>query len=229
VIDPGEGLETSVVYIAYAPHGEALYERFISAYERFTPTIAHRLLIVQKGWELPVPVYAKRILMHDSPSDIDTYARVARDQGGILCFLNSSSEPLTGDWLEYLAAPLTSPRIGITGATGSRELNPHIRTNAFAMRAQTLQSLGLPTHIGREHAMALEHGQDNITLRVMRQGLTALVVGRDGVYMPPVWDRARTFRRDEQENLLIADNRTRQYADAAEPLREWLRNRAWPS
>jgi len=45
------------------------------------------------------------------------------------------------------------------------------------------------------------------------------VAGRDGrVYGSEEWPASRTFRSGEQDNLLVADNRTEQY-HAADPTR----------
>jgi hypothetical protein len=54
------------------------------------------------------------------------------------------------------------------------------------------------------------------------------VVGRDGAaYEPAEWPNSRTFRVDEQENLLVADNRTDEYASADAATRAALRRMAW--
>jgi hypothetical protein len=69
-----------------------------------------------------------------------------------------------------------------------------------------------------------------MTARLLRSGLAVRVVGRDGACYPPEhWARSRTFRSSNQENLLIADNRTRQYAEADESTRRMLATRAWRS
>jgi hypothetical protein len=58
--------------------------------------------------------------------------------------------------------------------------------------------------------------------------LEARVVGRDGVAYPPeCWQESRTFRTGEQENLLIADNRTRHYQDGGRLTRWGLAWLAW--
>ena len=53
-------------------------------------------------------------------------------------------------------------------------------------------------------------------------------MGRDGIGYPrEEWALSRTFRSGEQENLLIADNRTDQYANGDEAFRTLLAGLAW--
>jgi hypothetical protein len=67
-----------------------------------------------------------------------------------------------------------------------------------------------------------------LTTQLTAQGLEVVVVGRDGRgYSANEWPNSKTFRSAEQGNLLVADNRTRQYADADEELKQYLRELAW--
>jgi hypothetical protein len=53
-------------------------------------------------------------------------------------------------------------------------------------------------------------------------------VGRDGVAHPPErWPESATFRAGGQANLLVADNRTRQYDRAEGAERRALAEAAW--
>jgi hypothetical protein len=76
--------------------------------------------------------------------------------------------------------------------------------------------------------LRLESGRNGITRQVLANGLRAVVVGRDGLaYSPPRWHESATFRSGGQTNLLIADNRTRQYEQAGEDERAKLEQMAW--
>ena len=77
-------------------------------------------------------------------------------------------------------------------------------------------------------AYLFENGKHSLTKRVMRQGLKMIVVGRDGKgYEKEEWNRSGTFRQRNQENLLVADNQTRRYANADEAARNHLARAAW--
>lgn len=166
-----------------------------------------------------------------------------------ICFLNSHSEPLAEGWLASLRDGLRRPGVGIVAATGSHESsfsaaprplkplraleyppfpNPHLRTNGFMLRRDEL--LALDWRIGRSKSSAhrLESGKRSITRQLAARGRGALVVDRDGRGHPPeAWAGSGTFRSGGQERLLIADNRTRQYAEAPAPERERLARMAW--
>jgi hypothetical protein len=106
--------------------------------------------------------------------------------------------------------------------------NPHVRSNAFMLRRETLLRLRVgPIHTKMD-ALAFESGRRGLTRQVQAMGLEALVVGRDGTGYPrEAWPRSGIFRMGEQENLLVADNRTDQYAQADPPTRAALRRAAW--
>jgi hypothetical protein len=167
----------------------------------------------------------------------------------VLCFANSHAQPLVPGWLGMLHERLREPGTGIVGATGSHEStfsaaprplkplrglqyppfpNPHLRTNGFMLRRADLLSLDWPTGRSKSAAHQLESGKRGITRQLLDRGLRALVVGRDGRgYEPDRWPASGTFRCADQDNLLIADNRTRQYADADVAERERLARMAW--
>jgi hypothetical protein len=67
-----------------------------------------------------------------------------------------------------------------------------------------------------------------LTRQVQSLGLETLVVGRDGrAYPPEQWPASATFRSGGQVNLLVADRRTREYAEAPPELRAQLERLAW--
>jgi hypothetical protein len=168
-----------------------------------------------------------------------------------LCFLNSYSAPLLDGWLSKLATPLSRPAVGMTGTGGSYESayssapfflrprrradfppfpNPHLRSNGFMIGRELLLELELPAPASKASAWALESGRRSISRQVWDRGLEVLVVGRDGVAYPPErWRESATLRSDGQRNLLIADNRTRQYEQAGPRRRRALEVMAWGS
>ncbi len=193
----------------------------------------------------------EQLVLAEPVQDLAAYRLAAEHAAGAdaLCFLNSHSELLVDDWLALLHAPLDASGIGIVGATGSNESafsaaprplkpirrrqfppfpNPHVRTNAFVLRRADL--LALEWRISRRKTTAhrLESGFEGITRQMLARGLAPRVVGRDArAYRPEEWADSCTFRAGGQENLLVADNRTRQYDEADAARRAELARMAW--
>ena len=105
---------------------------------------------------------------------------------------------------------------------------PHLRTNAFVIRRETLLALELPHIRGKLDAYAFESGRRSLTAQVRALGLRALVVAGDGgAYDVPDWPESATLWQGNQENLLVADNQTASYADADLERRTLLSRYAW--
>ena len=190
------------------------------------------------------------IVLEQSMADLAAY-RVAAEElaAGSVCFVNSYTVIEADGWLDVIARHLGGPAVGLVGASGSyvsgwdtglpglRHLlrrgfepfpNPHIRTNGFAMDLDRLRELHWPLPRRKRDAHLLESGRRSITRQVLDRGLEALVVGRDGLaYQPERWADSATFRAGGQRNLLVSDNRTRQYAEADTAMRTTLERMAW--
>jgi hypothetical protein len=194
---------------------------------------------------------ARAIFVDDTGFDLTAYLSATRTLQGSLrcCYLNSYTRPLKDGWLSALVAPLSRPEVGLTGICGSYESaytsapfwgkarrraafapfpNPHLRSNGFVINRELLLDLDCPPPGSKWAALAIEGGKRSLTRQVWERGLEVLVVGRDGVAYPPErWRESATFRSGGQRNLLLADNRTRQYETADPALRERLAQMAW--
>lgn len=116
----------------------------------------------------------------------------------------------------------------LTWRTFPRFPNPHLRTNGFMIDAALMCDLSIPVVRNKRAAHALESGRHSLTRRVLASGHQVVVVGRDErAYPPERWPESGTFRVSDQENLLIADGRTREYADADPERRCELARLAW--
>jgi hypothetical protein len=182
--------------------------------------------------------------------DLPAYGEVVREAvEDQLFFCNSNTEFLDDRWLAKLTGALELAGVGMASATGSWESgvspaplamkpwralryrrfpSPHLRTNAFA----TFRGLAAELRWGpartKGQAWALENGRRGLTNQVLARGLGVRVVGRDGVaYDIPGWAASRTFRSGEQQNLLVADNQTRAFANATPAQRRALGELAW--
>lgn len=106
--------------------------------------------------------------------------------------------------------------------------NPHIRSNAFMLARDLMVSLESRQIRTKMEAMRFESGKDNLTRQIQLRGLKTLVIGRDGqAYEPENWFDSQTYKSGEQSNLLVADNRTEQYALADSEARRAMTKAAW--
>ncbi|HEX6153465.1 MAG TPA: hypothetical protein VFZ19_08090 [Solirubrobacterales bacterium] len=245
-----------LVHLCWMPYGLDPPRRFVESYRAHEAGAPHRLLVVFAGaavedrrpWQRIFDAVEHERLDVGDGIDLDHYrTAVDRFEAERYCFLNTESVVLADDWLGLMDRALAAPEVGIVGATGSYETpnavrpgplrrlrpghdpfpNPHLRTNAFALERELILELEWPTGLDKLQAVALEGGSRSITRQVQARGLQALVVGRDGAYPPERWREARTFRRGEQENLLIGDNRTRHYQEGGRLTRAGLSWLAW--
>jgi hypothetical protein len=107
--------------------------------------------------------------------------------------------------------------------------NPHLRTNGFLISKDLFLDV---THRyivkDKMDTLFIESGRDGISRRIRLKGLDLMVVGRDGRgFFPDEWSISGTFRQGEQENLLVADNQTRIFAEADPSERIILSQLAW--
>jgi hypothetical protein len=106
--------------------------------------------------------------------------------------------------------------------------NPHIRTNAFMMERDCFLSLDGAQFETKRAAHKFESGRQSMTKQILQRNLAPVVVDRNGkVYGISEWKSSSTFWINEQTNLIIADNRTSDYAQADQGLRDKLENLAW--
>jgi hypothetical protein len=106
--------------------------------------------------------------------------------------------------------------------------NPHVRTTGFMIDRGSLLEMALDRVHEKHAAYLLESGRQSITRQVSERGLHAVVVGRDGdAYGVEAWPQSHTYRSGEQENLLVEDNRTRDWHRASTRVRRRLTLDAW--
>lgn len=106
--------------------------------------------------------------------------------------------------------------------------NAHLRTNAFMIARELMLGVNFKGEADKMESLKFESGKEGLTRQVRALGLQALVVGRDGAaYAVDEWPHSHTFRSGGQRNLLVADNRTRQYAEADAATKNFLEQCAW--
>ena len=106
--------------------------------------------------------------------------------------------------------------------------NYHIRTNAFMISREIMNSLECPVIERKTDAYRFESGKNGMTKQIVRLRKKVLVVGKNGVgYEKKMWNKSNTFWQSEQENLLVADNQTRDYQFGDLERRVYLSRAAW--
>ena len=246
----------AVVYLAYGADDYCFsaFDRFISSYKAFPAGISHSLYVAMKCFRSPeelskaealfASVGGKVIHMDNYGLDIGAYILAAREiVEKHICFLNHFSEILAEGWLEKMDVHLRRPEVGLVGATGSFERldhpsiafpqfpNPHLRTNGFMMDGELFLTLMADTPLAtKEDTYLVESGPSSLTRKVTARGFDVLIVGRNGrAYPQRWWPCSDTFRQGEQSNLLIGDNRTRDFREASEDVKLTLLRFAWGS
>lgn len=246
-----------VIHLVSASLGVAPLERFLESSRRHPAGIEYRLLVVFNGFreDERAPFEAalagvdfEPLYFSERRVDLAAYRTAAETvKGSVLFLANSNSEVLAAGWLATMERHFSSPGIGLVGTTASYEQsaasplgravgrgrlmpfpNPHIRTNAFMISRELMLDLEWGEVRKKAAAWQLENGPQSITRQVLERGLEALVVGRDGeAYPQERWYQSLTFRSGDQENLLVADNRTREYWEADPATQRWLAELAW--
>jgi hypothetical protein len=249
--------DIAVIHLVWTPLGPEPIARFAASYRQHAAGIDHRLVVIFKFGNdadlarLRAPLAGlefESISLPGQGLDVAAYRRaVDLVDATYVCFLNSNSEVLATDWLAHLARHAAAPGVGLVGATGSCEAtgqtvfrsivsrgqmvpfpNPHVRSNAFMLARDLARELDWPFGQTKTEAWQFEGGPCSLTRQVDERGLDVLVVGRDGVAYPRErWYESATFRSGDQANLLIADNRTREYAQASPAERQRLAALAW--
>lgn len=199
----------------------------LAAHKSLLQGIRHEAIEVpDDGFDIGSYQRAVQSLDHDLLCFLNSYSRILADD-----WLQKLTNPFgrgpvglvgaTGSWesmysdVRYAAPPGWLRRIKWLVGLAVRRIqfpsfpNPHIRSNAFVIRREVFLKLNLPAIRSKENAWQIESGRNSITRQVLARGLDAVVVGMDNkVYAIPGWRESRTFRRDSQSNLLIADNQT---------------------
>jgi hypothetical protein len=246
-----------LVHLLWGPFGPEAAARFGAAYRAVDPGAEHRFVAIYNGFRGDVgPVREAlgvdadlEVHVTGRVQDLVAYRR-ALDEADCerVAFVNGWAEPLVDGWLAALSGALDVPGVGIAGCTASWESpyssapphlklhrrtlfepfpNPHVRTNAWAIGAGLARSLDWDVRRRKVGAESLESGKRGLTRQVQARGLRPVMVSRRGVVEVADWPEARVFRSGGQEELLVRDNRTRQFDDADPRRRAFLARMAW--
>lgn len=241
--------EIAVVHLVRACNDFGHYRRFIASYLCHPAGVEHQLVLALKGLRrpsdaerylaaLPDPDSALALPLPDEGFDIGAYVAVSkRLPHRFVMFINSFSEILAPNWLLYMSnALLTQPRAGFVGATGSWAVgqigdafpNTHLRTNGFLIDRETFAALATDREWTKDACYQFEYGPSGLSKTILARGDELYVVDRHGRAIPhAAWRGSRVYMDGTQENLMIADNQTRLYAESTHFMRLRLNASVW--
>lgn len=140
--------ELTVIHLARGCNGREPLERFLESYRAHDAGVAHKLLVVFKGYadentltehEALARAFGADTLTlaRDDLFDIGAYQEAARMiEARYVAFLNSFSEIVADEWLARLYHGIQQDGVGLVGVTGSWESQT---SNAFQLvRTQPL-------------------------------------------------------------------------------------------
>jgi hypothetical protein len=229
-------------------------DRELAPFEQLLAGTPHQpVRISDDGFDIRPYFTAARMLPHRYQCFLNSYSRIlsedwlakfhanlTRSGVGLVGATGSHESPLDGHRRHVAAVRYPRSVRGLHAWFRDRRLtrrlrgdfesfpNPHLRTNGFMIERATMLSLRFDRESNKMDSLRFESGKGGMTRQLLGRGLKVLVVGVDGLgYEPDRWHESGTFRSGEQNNLLIADNRTDQYAEADPAFRGFLRELAW--
>ena len=106
--------------------------------------------------------------------------------------------------------------------------NVHLRTNGYMIPRDLMLNIRYGRIRFKSDAYRFESGRHSLTRQILGMDFRVLVVGKDGIgYEKEDWCRSKTFWQEDQQNLLIADNQTRQYSEGDAEARKRFSRYAW--
>ena len=97
--------------------------------------------------------------------------------------------------------------------------NPHIRTTGFFMKASDLLSLKFDRSkfIKKIETNYFEGGRNGLSNISVKNGFELLLVNSDDkVFKVKDWTKSQTFSIENQEKLILIDNRTEEYSNSSD-------------
>lgn len=203
--------------------------------------------ISDRGFDIAAYFRAAQRLMHDEliffnsfaqliePRWFDLFTTHFRKAGIGLVGTTGSWESVTRNHLIYSrnATSLSQVGIKLALAAGLAPLfppfpNPHVRTNGFMIRRDVFLATKKFPVTSRFGSLFYESGWLSLTRQVRARGLEALLVDRHGqAFTPERWNEMQGFRSDGQEDVIVRDNRTREFEDAAPDRKALLQRLTW--
>jgi hypothetical protein len=241
--------EIAVIYLLRYGNNPVLFKAFLSSIKKQPTSIDYIPIVIQKGFpsEREHPLAASWVTLQgrraevihvsDEGLDLTAYRTAARRITASYClFFNSYSRVLGPNWLEtYVSASAQLGDHAVIGATGSWTSSdpaipfpyPHLRTNAIFLKRELYLSFDDPLD-RKEDCVRFESGRNSLSQSIIRTGGKIAMVGRSGQVVPPdAWPQSSIYYCDDQEQLLVSDNRSHGYQIAKPRSRQRFSKIAW--
>jgi hypothetical protein len=193
------------------PVYDPLAHRFANTFRASPPGCDHELYVIANGG--PIGDYGQRIfaglnakfIIHNNlGKDIGAFQMAAdRIKCDLLVCLGAPIHFTRPGWLKRIYEAYVENGPHLYGAWGFRAPAPHIRTTAFWMPPELLQSY--PNLVVNSTRYEFEHGGKSFTRHVISVGLECLMVTWNGVYGMDGWDRG-----DPSDWLMLDQHSDRQ-------------------
>jgi hypothetical protein len=250
--EPGIPLNLTIVYNGYSEKKEI--NPFREKLKNFKFPVCE-IYIQGHGWDITSYRHAATCLTSEYICFLNTYSK-PQSKGWLAALLrphqNGSGVKLTGASGSFTSAfwclSPTEPKTGFSRlpirgwlqrrryrklvdrqlCAFPKEHQPFIRTNGFMMNRQEFIGLKFPSIVSKFETIEFESGWNSMTRQVINNDGQFGVVGKNGeCYASPDWPVSRTYASFDQENLLIADNRTDIYKASSEDQRHDIHNRTY--
>ncbi len=237
----------ALIHLLWQGVGADRFASFLASYDASEAGCEHDLVLLFRGCDKQQK--AERLALvgerphvpldiEDGPSDILAYFQaVEQTDYEFYCFANSYSIVESRNWLAKLNDALISEEtVGAVGCSGSWEQtgpdtafpNFHLRTNGFLISRHQLLALERGDVTLKAGANAFEAGSNSLTRQLLNKGLSPLVVDAVGkAWHKEDWQRSGTYRSNNQQALMLSDNRTEMYKDGDPVMRQYLETLAW--
>ena len=239
----------AVFYLLRKGNDPRLFQAFLTSLSKYRTAIDYLPVLILKGfseddtaalaslWLTESGRSAKAIHISDEGFDLTAYRIAATLINLPYClFFNSYARLLAPRWLEIYAAAGAqlgdNALVGATGSWTSIDTNvpfpsPHLRTNAIFIRRELYLSFDNPFDT-KEACIRFESGPQGLSQSIVKSGGRIAMVGRSGQVVPPeAWPESCIYYSSDQEELLVADNRSHGYQIARARSRLRFSKAAW--
>lgn len=219
-------MKPTVVFVRVCgkPEYEHGAKRWLSAYRKHKPKIAHELVVINRYCEPPDDSFSDFTpIRYDGGGwDCGSWQFAANNISSELLVCFNSSTYVRGDqWLERFVEAVDKNGDGLYGPLASYEIVPHIRTPCMAFPPRVMKQYPMACETREDtyrfESMGYPNGVPNVTQWTRMMGMPAMQVTWSGVYAQDQWCQPNVFRNGDQSDLIVWDRHCEAYdiSDAA--------------